>query len=296
MSFVISLWFIPFCFLYFAFRSIFHPNVSIIWVSSLLCCCFKEDSFMKGRDREWFRSRFTYRFESWHILLQVSSYTWRWSIIGGPNVSWNIGPRKKLCMLCFRLTCSFKLSLLITNLVKAFMPWVLVGSTHVFSFPNDPNQSAISRTSSVGGFSRSLSQIIPLFFQFSPGQSGVGNFAAGIFVGSPSYPGSMDKQPINKSTKPWKRPMDRHSCVVPWPGFLWSCPCIPCSDAVACSGWLKIYMQSAEDVIKERLQVEGQVKADVLALAWAGSKFYNCLFSESPHAGCKCIHRILRRF
>ena len=101
------------------------------------------------------------------------------------------------------------------------------------------------------------------FFQFSPGQSGVGNFAAGIFVGSPSYPGSMDKQPINKSTKPWKRPMDRHSCVVPWPGFLWSWPRIPCSDAVACDGWLKIYMQSAEDVIKERLQVEGQVKADV---------------------------------
>ena len=36
-------------------------------------------------------------------------------------------------------------------------------------------------------------------------------------------------------------------------------------------------MQSAEDVIKERLQVEGQVKADVLALVWAGSKFYNCI-------------------
>ena len=57
--------------------------------------------------------------------------------------------------------------------------------------------------------------------------------------------------------------MDRRSCVVPWPGFLWSWPCISCSDAVACDGWLKIYMQSAEDVIKERLQVEGQVKADV---------------------------------
>ena len=136
MSFVISLWFILFCFLYFAFHSIFHPNVSIIGSP----CCFamasgagfKEDPFVKVRDREWFRSRFTYRFESWHILLQVSSYTWCWWIIGGPNVSWNIGPRKKLCMFCycFGHTCSFRLSLLITNLVKAFMPCVLVRSCH----------------------------------------------------------------------------------------------------------------------------------------------------------------------
>ena len=66
------------------------------------------------------------------VALQVSTCTWCWWIIGGPNVSWNIGPRKKLCMFCFRHTGSFKLSLLITNLVKAFkfMPCVLVGSSH----------------------------------------------------------------------------------------------------------------------------------------------------------------------
>ena len=149
----------------------------------------------------------------------------------------------------------------------------------------------------------------PFFFQFSSGQSGVGNFAAGILLGALA---TQDPWTNNPSTNQRNHGSTSWTGTAVWflglgsygPGLVF-----PCSDAAACNGWLKIYMQSAEDVIKERLQVEGQVKADVglttnfFPSAWCfenACALSTCddyiLVSESSHGGCKCIHRILRRF
>lgn len=172
-----------------------------------------------------------------------------------------------------------------------------LGLVMLLSFPNNPTQSAISwHTSSVGGFSRSLPRSFPFFFSSLQDKVVSATLLPAFLLGALAI---HDPWTNNPSTN--QRNHGSASCTgaAVWflglgsygPGLVF-----PCSDAAACNGWLKIYMQSAEDVIKERLQVEGQVKADVLALVWAGSKFNSCLFSESSHAGCKCIHRILRRF
>ena len=147
-----------------------------------------------------------------------------------------IGPRKKLCMLCFRLTCSFKLSLLITNLVKAFMPCVLVGSTHVFSFPNDPNQSATSHTSSVGGFSRSHPRSFPFFFSSLQDKVVSATLLPAFLLGVLA---TQDPWTNNPSTNQRNHGSDPWTGTAVWflglgsygPGLVF-----PCSDAVACDG------------------------------------------------------------
>ena len=61
------------------------------------------------------------------------------------------------------------------------------------SFPNDPKYRVQHHhTTLVGVASQEVISYHSPFSTFTSGQSGVGNFAAGIFVGSPSYPGSKD--------------------------------------------------------------------------------------------------------